>query len=42
MTSIAPIEQVGKLGSYNQLLQTFALITACISGYLIEDNDVND
>jgi hypothetical protein len=42
VNSIAPLEQVGKLGAFNQLLQTLALVSGYTAGYLVQDIDVND
>jgi len=42
VNSIAPLQKIGKLGSFNQLLQTCALVVGYTAGYIIHDNDVKD
>lgn len=42
ITSIAPPDKVGILGSLNQLMHTLGAVTAYIYGMLIDDKDRED
>jgi hypothetical protein len=42
INSISPPSFVGKLGSFNQLMQTIGIVAAYIGGLIIEENNKND
>lgn len=42
INSVAPPSMLGKLGAYNQLLQTLGVVTAYVAGYLVDGAEAGD